>query len=136
MAITPPHTSGQLYVQDTDSDSLPKLARELASKGPQKTIATGRRIRALLNGEYIADTTSALFVWEHKFYPQYYLPANAFSSRFVTVGEEVRAEEGDGAAVARLWTVDVHGRRTDEVLEMLAGELKGLVKVQFSEMGA
>lgn len=26
----------------------------------------------------IADTTSALYVWEHEFYPQYYLPMECF----------------------------------------------------------
>ncbi|WNV88885.1 DUF427 domain-containing protein [Umezawaea sp. Da 62-37] len=33
-----------------------------------------RRIRALLAGEVVLDTTRALHVWEHRFYPQYYVP--------------------------------------------------------------
>ncbi|KAF2149784.1 DUF427-domain-containing protein [Myriangium duriaei CBS 260.36] len=114
--------------------SLPKLARELATKGPYKTLPTPRRIRLLLNGQYVADSIATRFVWEHKYYPQYYLPTKAFNESFVTHGEEIKAESGDGAAVARLWTLDVDGKSTGEVLEMLAGELKGFVKVEFSVM--
>ncbi|PRY40380.1 DUF427 domain-containing protein [Umezawaea tangerina] len=33
-----------------------------------------RRIRALLAGEVLLDTTRALYVWEHPYYPQYYVP--------------------------------------------------------------
>ena len=34
-----------------------------------------RRVRALLAGEVVFDTTSALYVWEWPNYPQYYIPA-------------------------------------------------------------
>jgi uncharacterized protein (DUF427 family) len=33
-----------------------------------------RRIRAFLDGRVVVDTTSALYVWEWPYYPQYYLP--------------------------------------------------------------
>jgi uncharacterized protein (DUF427 family) len=33
-----------------------------------------RRIRALLGGEVVLDTTRALYVWEWPHYPQYYIP--------------------------------------------------------------
>jgi uncharacterized protein (DUF427 family) len=33
-----------------------------------------RRIRAVLGGKVVVDTTSALYVWEWPFYPQYYVP--------------------------------------------------------------
>jgi uncharacterized protein (DUF427 family) len=33
-----------------------------------------RRIRAMLNGRIVLDTTSALYVWEWEHYPQYYIP--------------------------------------------------------------
>jgi uncharacterized protein (DUF427 family) len=33
-----------------------------------------RRIRAVLAGETVLDTTRALYVWEWAFYPQYYIP--------------------------------------------------------------
>ena len=33
-----------------------------------------RRIRAVLAGEKVLDTTEALYVWEWPYYPQYYIP--------------------------------------------------------------
>ncbi|MEV4596889.1 DUF427 domain-containing protein [Amycolatopsis sp. NPDC049253] len=33
-----------------------------------------RRIRAVLGGETVLDTTRALYVWEWPYYPQYYIP--------------------------------------------------------------
>ena len=35
---------------------------------------TAKRIRAVLGGQVIVDTTAALLVWEIPYYPQYYLP--------------------------------------------------------------
>ncbi|AVT31325.1 MULTISPECIES: DUF427 domain-containing protein [unclassified Plantactinospora] len=34
----------------------------------------GRRIRALLNGEWVFDTSNARYVWEEPHYPHYYIP--------------------------------------------------------------
>jgi uncharacterized protein (DUF427 family) len=36
-----------------------------------------RRIRAVLAGQIVLDTTRALYVWETPNYPQYYIPAAA-----------------------------------------------------------
>lgn len=33
-----------------------------------------KRVRVLLVGAYVADTTSVLLVWEHPYYPTYYVP--------------------------------------------------------------
>jgi hypothetical protein len=48
--------------------------------GPHKTLPTQRRVRIIVNGACIADTLStggALFVWEHPYYPQLYVPKDA-----------------------------------------------------------
>jgi uncharacterized protein (DUF427 family) len=48
--------------------------------GPHKTLQTQRRVRILVNGACIADTlgtSDALFVWEHPYYPQLYVPKGA-----------------------------------------------------------
>jgi uncharacterized protein (DUF427 family) len=39
-----------------------------------QTAPVPRRIRAVLNGRVVLDTTSALYVWEWERYPQYYIP--------------------------------------------------------------
>jgi uncharacterized protein (DUF427 family) len=59
---------------------LPTIARHLIENGPHKTLPTQRRVRILINGACIADTLNtpgALFVWEHPYYPQLYLPKDA-----------------------------------------------------------
>src|ERR1700754_3758980 len=33
-----------------------------------------RRVRAMLGGEVVLDTTRALYVWEAPYYPQFYIP--------------------------------------------------------------
>jgi uncharacterized protein (DUF427 family) len=35
-----------------------------------------RRVRAVLAGETVLDSTSAVYVWEWPYYPQYYIPAS------------------------------------------------------------
>ena len=37
------------------------------------TAPVPRRIRAVLDGRIVLDTTSALYVWEWSHYPQYYI---------------------------------------------------------------
>jgi uncharacterized protein (DUF427 family) len=39
-----------------------------------QTAPVPRRIRAVLNGRVVLDTTSAVYVWEWERYPQYYIP--------------------------------------------------------------
>lgn len=39
-----------------------------------QTAPVPRRIRAVLNGRVVLDTTSALYLWEWEHYPQYYIP--------------------------------------------------------------
>lgn len=62
------------------STELRRLVQRLARDGPVKYESTQKRIRLLFNGAIVADTTEALYVWEHKFYPQYYLPMKAFTN--------------------------------------------------------
>jgi uncharacterized protein (DUF427 family) len=33
-----------------------------------------RRVRAVVGGQVVLDTTRALYVWEHPYYPQFYIP--------------------------------------------------------------
>ena len=40
------------------------------------TAPVPRRIRAVLDGHIVVDTTSALYVWEWSHYPQYYIPVD------------------------------------------------------------
>ena len=42
-----------------------------------------RRVRAMLGGEQIFDTTRARYVWEWPYYPQYYIPVGDIERRFL-----------------------------------------------------
>lgn len=53
---------------------LPILARTLLNDGPVRTLATRKRLRIQLGGQFVADTTRGLYVWEHPYYPYYYVP--------------------------------------------------------------
>jgi uncharacterized protein (DUF427 family) len=46
-----------------------------------------RRVRAVLNGAFVFDTTAALYVWEWPKYPQYYIP-------FEDVNRDLLVDEG------------------------------------------
>ncbi len=46
---------------------------------PERIQRAEKRIRVMCNEETIVDTTSALLVWEHAYYPRYYFPTDAIS---------------------------------------------------------
>jgi uncharacterized protein (DUF427 family) len=47
-----------------------------AASGNIRFESTRKRVRALLGGEIVADTTRAFLVWEIPYYPAYYIPAD------------------------------------------------------------
>jgi uncharacterized protein (DUF427 family) len=54
-----------------------------------------RRIRAVLAGETVLDTTRALYVWEWAFYPQYYIPlADVRQDLLVPEGQTRQSRRG------------------------------------------
>lgn len=66
-----------------------------------------RRIRAMLGGEVVLDTTQALYVWEWPSYPQYYIPVAA-------VKPGVLVDE-DHVQKLHLGTARRHGLRVGDV---------------------
>lgn len=107
-----------------------------------KTTETPRLIRILFNGEYIVETTEAILVWEHPYYPQYYIPARAFrkskAANFTaTKGAPILQGLG-GEVIAYHYTLRVKDRETDECIyfdpepEGPAALLAGYVKINFN----
>ena len=90
---------------------------------------TPRRVRVLFNKKFVADTTAAKFVWEHPYYPNYYLPAKDVQTKYLEKVE--RLDNGEGH-VCRL---TIGNRTANNVLWYENGDLSGLVKFQFKEMG-
>ena len=123
--------------------SLTDLALKLAKDGPVKTLPTPRLVRILYGGEYIVQTTSALFVWEHPYYPQYYIPASALleskAPNFTaTQGEAIK--DSNDTTIAHRYTLRVNSRETNDVLVFSstlsgpASPVAGLARISFAAM--
>jgi uncharacterized protein (DUF427 family) len=94
-----------------------------------QTAPVPRRIRAVLNGRVVLDTTSALYVWEWPHYPQYYIPI-ADVDPAVLVDERHEQKLSRGTAnryglhvgdVARSAALRVYG---DDALDGVAGRAR------------
>ena len=82
-----------------------------------------RRIRAVLAGETVVDTTEARYVWEWPGFPQYYIPLADI--RADTLLDENTTEETSGAtSTLRLRVGDVHRPNAAKVLG--AAKVEGL----------
>ncbi|KAI1123046.1 DUF427-domain-containing protein [Nemania abortiva] len=122
---------------------LDALARALLATGPVKTLpAAPKRVRIRLGGRFVADSTAAVYVWEHAYYPTYYLPRAAFAPEVLLEREGENQSEKKGYRLATLRVGDVF---TDRVIvfsddgENGKGEgkvLAGLVRVEFAAADA
>ncbi|ORX95874.1 hypothetical protein BCR34DRAFT_187234 [Clohesyomyces aquaticus] len=113
------------------NSDLIKLAQKLTSEGPHKAEATPRRVRALLNGKYALDTTGAFHVWEHPYYPQFYVPISSISSS----ANLIQTSSIDGTdGKAHLARLSVGNKSTDRVVVFETSSLKDLVKIDFAAM--
>lgn len=54
--------------------SLLECAEKMAKTGPEKQEPANRRVRGMFDGRWLFDTTKAEFVWEHPYYPLFYIP--------------------------------------------------------------
>jgi uncharacterized protein (DUF427 family) len=79
--------------------------------------AVPRRIRALLAGQVVLDTTNALYVWEWPYYPQYYIPL-ADVTPAVLVDEERPEHLHRG-------TARLHGLRVGDVAKASSARVYG-----------
>lgn len=98
-----------------------------------KIIDTQKRVRGLLNGQWIFDTTSAKLVWEIPYFPQYWIPKTSFLA--AASFREDAAISGIQSSTSKL-TV---GDKTVPTLVIPDGfntELAGYVKVEFRDLDA
>lgn len=109
--------------------SSSQMASNSSNSSPKRIESSPRRVRVLFNKKFVADTTSAKLVWERPHYPTYFIPSSDVQTEYL---EKVqKSEDGD----AHICTLTVGDRSTDKVLWFEEGELKGLIRFQFSEMG-
>ena len=102
----------------------------MLEKGPHKLEITSRRVRGLYDGIYVFDTTEARFVWEHPYYPQFYIPESAVKG--AVLKKDGSVDEEDSAFLATL--IGKH-KWTDRVIIFEKGPLAGLVRFEFAALG-
>lgn len=79
----------------------------MTERGRVRIEPSQRRVRVMLGGRIVADTTRPLLVWEVPYYPTYYFPeADVKTDLFVETGE-VRKSPSRGEATQ--YTVKVNG---------------------------
>ena len=102
----------------------------MLANGPHKLENTSRRVRGLYDSIYVFDTTEALLVWEHPYYPQFYIPSSAVKHDVLTKNEPV-----DKEGSAFLATLKGKNKSTDRVISFEKGPLAGLVRFEFTALG-
>ena len=61
-----------------------------------RTERSQKRVRTYLSGEVVADTSAPLLVWEHPYYPAYYIPLGDIKADLIASGKRDRhARLGD-----------------------------------------
>jgi uncharacterized protein (DUF427 family) len=65
-----------------------------------RTERSPKRVRILLAGDLVADTTGALLVWENPYYPVYYVPASDVRAELVPAGTDSKPGLGDAEVLS------------------------------------
>ncbi|KAL2071115.1 hypothetical protein VTL71DRAFT_12350 [Oculimacula yallundae] len=110
---------------------LQALANSLIASGPVKLEPTCRQVRALFDGVFLFDTTSAVHVWEHKYFPQFWVPLSSFAPGVLIPGPRF-----DDEGFAYQGTVKGASKSSNRVVVFEKGPLEGLVRVEFKAMDA
>lgn len=108
---------------------MTKLAQKLLAEGPYKIEKTSRRVRGLFDSQYIFDTTEARHVWEHPYYPQYYVPFSSIKREQLSHCDAV--DENKSAFLA---TFGGEHKSTDRIISFEKGPLAGLVRFEFDTL--
>ncbi|EXJ89873.1 hypothetical protein A1O3_02940 [Capronia epimyces CBS 606.96] len=128
--------------------SLADLASKLLdphADSPPKVVATAKRIRGVLNGQYIFDSTSTKLVWEHQYFPQHWIPRSAFldAATFTDPDDgrslHAQAKATDLSQQQQQWSVvklSVGDKTVDALVvgDGQGSELAGLVKIDFKAL--
>ncbi|MQA02527.1 MAG: DUF427 domain-containing protein [Streptosporangiales bacterium] len=100
-----------------------------------KTETGQKRVRAYLGGQLVADTRRPVLVWEHPYYPAYYLPTGDIHAELTPTGAVDRTDERGEAAVCDV----VVGAHTASAAALRYGDgaddaVRGLVRLDWHAM--
>ena len=70
----------------------------MANSGRVRTEPSGKRVRAILDGEVVVDSTAPLLVWEIPYYPTYYFPESDVRMDLLVETGETRRSPSRGEA--------------------------------------
>lgn len=116
------------------ADLASKLFHADKSFRPQ-IVPTQKRVRGLLDNQWIFDTTSALLVWEIPYFPYYWIPKSSFllPAKFT----ENPPTSGIQSSTSKL-SVPGSSRSIETLLvpDSFNSELAGYVKVEFKDLDA
>jgi uncharacterized protein (DUF427 family) len=115
--------------------SLSELAAKLCADGPVKQEPTRRRVRGLLAGLWLFDTLKAHYVWEHPYFPFFYVPIGDIESAPGVKWEVRPGEDHEEGFVLGDIIPDTQLEGADAVL-FTKGVLKGLVKIPHGALDA
>jgi len=106
-----------------------------SARGSVRVEQGPKRVRTYLNGELVADTRTPFLVWEHPYYPTYYLPASDVRATLIPAGDtEHSPSRGDGEVlhvkVATATAERAALRYPDSPLE----RLRDLVRIDWKAM--
>ncbi|KAI0031292.1 DUF427-domain-containing protein [Vararia minispora EC-137] len=81
-----------------------------------------KRVRVVYGGHTLVDTRRSRLVWEHVFYPVYYVPLDDV--------DEIFFEHSGGNAVADTYDIIAGGRRSVNAAQLFKkGDMKGWLKI-------
>jgi uncharacterized protein (DUF427 family) len=108
---------------DSEAQSLERDYPQMAAQRGRIEPAP-RRVRGYFNGELVFDTTSAQYVWEVPYYPQYYIP-------LADVRTELLADENHAQKVqfgpSRLYSLTAAGRTAKSAVRVFDADGGGPV---------
>ncbi|KAL8694125.1 MAG: hypothetical protein Q9218_001178 [Villophora microphyllina] len=119
------------------NDDLIELAHSLVTIGPHKMEKTTRRVRGQFDNHWLFDTTCAYHVWEHPYYPQYYIPLSDLED-FLIIWEGAIDDDASVslASVKRVKSGEWGAGTLERVLVFKKGELEGLARFEFTRLDA
>jgi uncharacterized protein (DUF427 family) len=97
--------------------------------------ASAKRVRAYLGGEVVADTRAPLLVWEVRYYPAYYFPADDVRADLVPAGESEHVPGLGQAEILHVKTASASAERAARRYpESPVPQLRGAVRLDWAAM--
>lgn len=110
---------------------------QAAQRGRVRVERSGKRVRAVLGGQLVVDTTRPWLVWEKPYYPTYYLPVDDVRVE-LRVTDEMRhsASRGDGTVYDVVTATASADAAAVRYLDSPIEELRPLVRLEWDAMDA